>query len=187
MPDNMMSIADIVRETGMDRSALNRYLAIEANREFLGGKSTHPVYPARSLATFHRLSEQHAKGQITPKTLAASWTDRENVVTVPASDRNSDTAYPDTAQELTINPLSLQQGADAFAQAIIDACQRAGLVIGQDRLLCAEEAAQILNCKPRGLSRRVPPVERGSWRLSDVQRYIASLQPMSGIRKSVTA
>ncbi len=44
-----------------------------------------------------------------------------------------------------------------------------------DRLLTAEQAADLLACKPRSVSRYVAPVRRRTWKESDVQRYIAGL------------
>ncbi len=44
-----------------------------------------------------------------------------------------------------------------------------------DRLLTAEQAAELLACHPRSVSRYVTPVRHRTWKESDVQRYIAGL------------
>jgi len=49
-----------------------------------------------------------------------------------------------------------------------------------DRLLTAEQAAEILACHPRSVSRYVAPVRHRTWKESDVQRYIQSLEILEG-------
>ena len=51
----------------------------------------------------------------------------------------------------------------------------------QDRLLTAEEAAALLACSPRSVSRHVAPVLPRKWRESDVLRYISSLEPKDAV------
>jgi hypothetical protein len=45
----------------------------------------------------------------------------------------------------------------------------------EDRLIPAIEAAQLLACKPRSVSRYVTPVRPGVWKRSTILRYIAAL------------
>lgn len=198
----LLSLAEIVRRTGMDRSALNRYLAEPENRALLGGADTHPQYSLSCLPRFERLASQHQLGAITPKTLAAWWRREEEMSptldirdldrnsdiaqTVRSERRNSDNGHnPETLPALTLAPASMEAGAEVLVRTVLQGVQALvadlrsqGVLVGADRLLSASEAAQMLNCKPRGVSHRVRPVGAGTYRLSDVQSYIRSLAPM---------
>lgn len=160
---DMLTIAEIVRRTGMGRDALNRYLAQPAIRELFGGAATHPLYPAESVPLFLRLAEQHSKGMVTPKTLQAAWTAKqEESETLPAVVRSANTArVPNNAE-----PFVFTKGADATLTVIVGQ---------EDSLLTREEAAKMLRCHPRSVGRYVLPVRKGVWKRSDVQKYIESL------------
>ena len=92
--NELISISEIVRKTAIDRSVLNRYLAIDENRALLGGEASHPQYPAERLPLFYRLAQEHAAGVVTPKTLAARFRSE-------FGKRNSDTEnrIADSAQQ----------------------------------------------------------------------------------------
>lgn len=190
--NSLLSLAEIVRRTGIDRSALNRYLALPENRDLLRGADTHPNYPIHSIPLFLRLAEQHEAGKVTPKTLAAWWEAEEAAapsMTMRTVDRNSVNGQSahnggqslNNGEALTVTPAAMEHGAERLAEALVNAVQRAGLVVGADRLLSGEEAAALLNCKPRGVAYRVRPVGAATYRLSDIQIYIRSLAPVCPI------
>lgn len=173
----LLTLADIVRATGIDRSALNRILELPENRDLFQGLSTHPQYPVDSLPRFHRLADLVAAKKITPKTLSTWWKD-ESLSPMIEVDRIPDNRIPDTEQAMIVTPDALEKGAEVLADALVTAAQRRGITFVLDRLVSGEEAAAMLNCTSRGVAYRVRPVEPGSYRLSDIQAYIHSLAPL---------
>ena len=64
--------AEIVREVGMNRNALDSYLRQASIREVLGGSGEPPTFPRASLPMFERLRDLHAVRTTTPLALAST-------------------------------------------------------------------------------------------------------------------
>ncbi|MES2464991.1 MAG: hypothetical protein V4671_30870 [Armatimonadota bacterium] len=177
-----ISLARVVTETGIHRSALNRFLDEPAIRRWLGGEASHPAYPKESLPAFVWLNEQYTRG-IKPKALglivaplpvgavpeegggagAVPVPDTQELV----ADRNPDSAI--------LNPSSPQMTAamDYLANALVSRVQEAKLLPArEDRFLSREQAAELLACEPGVVGRRVKPVSRETWSYLMIQDYM---------------
>lgn len=87
----MLTPIEICRQTGINRSALERYLAESEIRKILGREATPPKYLESSLPMFRRIAEMHKNKEVTPKTLAATL---ERELRNPDSEiRNSQTEF----------------------------------------------------------------------------------------------
>ena len=69
----MLNLVEVMEATGFERPALNRYLAIPAVRDWLGGED-HPLYHESRLAQFRQMLAQSRRG-VKPQAFAIGISD----------------------------------------------------------------------------------------------------------------
>lgn len=174
-PTDLLPTIEIARTTGWndtpaDRSALTRYLQQEPIREWLGGKATHPKYPADAAPRFKQMLAWHREG-MTPKMMLV------------AAQRGVAAAVPDVAETaLAVAapadlPILARDMAQPDAEALIDRlADRLGKVMAaprDDKFLNREEAAALLCCNVHAVGRYVRPVRANVWSFLDIQEHMA--------------
>jgi hypothetical protein len=191
----MLTIADIVTATCPNaaertkwRSYLQRCLEDADVRDVCMGKQ-HPNYPEEALPIFHRIMQLRAMGY-KPGGLAAQirlGLSDPNIVK-PISDQPAQpkTDQPEPGMDLTVHP---QQAANFMRQLIEQIADQAGdrltqklLPAPEDRLIRAEEVAEMLSCGVGSIHQYlcrygVDPVafRPRRWRRSDILRLIQRL------------
>jgi hypothetical protein len=197
----MLTLAEIVNATCPDiaarqawRSYLLRCLALPEIRELAMGYH-HPNYPEEALPTFRRIAQLRDL-QYKPQHIAAQIrleiNDPSLVHPVSGQTGYPNTGQPDlsaaplpsTGQEMMVLP---RQASELLALLVQEVAGQAAdrlavelLPPPEDRLIHADEAAQMIACKPRSTARLlrsggVLPVRPGVWKRSSVLRYIQQL------------
>lgn len=169
---------------------LRRFAETEGIGEYLGAVRVDGAkgvrYPATAVAQFEALLRAAEEGAVTPGT-AKVWL--RNMRQEPTGDAIAPLSQSvNGSGSSAIVPLSQSSNGEpqlalarAAGQAMADALIAARVVLpaSDDRLVTKEEAAQALACPPGSVSRYVRPVRRGVYRWSDVQAYIAGLEPQA--------
>lgn len=193
MPESpaMMSIAEICRETGFDRSALSRFLGESVVRRWLGGEYSHPSYPRTSLPAFEWMRLQHERG-IKPRPLSIAVADI-GVGATPGQDKQDREAAADDGENTReavevpapaldtfgglVRTEQVNEALDYFVDRLAGRLEDAGVLpVREDRLLTREEAAALLACPPGAVGRRVRPVLPGTWSWIELQDYMRDLR-----------
>ena len=194
----MLNTTEIANQSGWlpKKSAMLRFLDEPAVREWLGGKDTHPNYPADALPRFKWMLEQYGKG-VKPKMLllavqgqASGSTEETSLVAVdaPAGELTR------RAAEMTISDADAL--ADRFADRIAETLARLNQESRpalEDRFLNREQAAELLACPPGAVGRRVRPVMANTWSFLDIQAFMvearekAHTKPQRVVRKAKEA
>jgi hypothetical protein len=182
-----ISLARVVTETGIHRSALNRFLDEPAIRRWLGGEASHPAYPETSLLAFHWLHKKYQEG-LKPKPLgllvaqlpvAAVPEEGGSLLPDGGGVESGDLLpdlIPDSSDTAILNPNSPQMTAamDYLANALVSRVQEAKLLPArEDRFLDRKQAADLLACEPTAVGRRVKAVSRETWSYLMIQDYMA--------------
>lgn len=181
-----ISAAEIARITHIHPSALKRYLAVPANREFFGVADDPPTYPVQNIPMFRRLKDLHDAGKVTPKSLPAL----ASVLFGPDAPQFAPTPGPALGTQIGLRSLvpsaqvpsaiTPDQLEALMTRAYVAALVQTGNVT-PPALLTPQQAAKRLSCSPGSVSRYVRPVRRGKYRASDVDAYINSLEPVPQI------
>jgi len=175
---NRLTMMDIVRATGMNRSALIRYLQIPENRRLLGAEGDPPTYPEENINIFHRLHLLHEAGTVKPLTLAGTFD------VLFRDDQSLPVRFPNT------EPDTLAQGTHIEAQFLPDTPEGITLLremvellrlTSRDELLTTQQAATVLKCHPSNIRRTtgLTPARKGRpnlYLMSEIQAYLRSLR-----------
>jgi hypothetical protein len=179
--NSLLSLAEIVRRTGIDQHVLNRYVKLPENRAALMGASTHPQYPMEALPLFFRLAQEHSVKAVTPQTLAGRWK-LDNVTPDSAQDTAeiAERTALTPAQSATLDSRSAVQTAticgNGTAESNLRTAKSEGIAVVGPALLLLERfvgvqesrweeerevfdangAAAFLCCSVRLLRRNVP-------------------------------
>jgi hypothetical protein len=186
-----ISASEIARVTHFHPSAMKRYLAVEAVRNFMGAEGQPPTYPAESLPLFRSLKDLHDAGKIAPSTFDALKDILFTSSTSPDRRPNSDQNPGSPQSGLPIGPLtglrtlvpSAQVPAGPDAAAEFQAAVQRGVLEGMrqfhaetagNAVLSVQEAAVLLACRPEQVSRHIKsiPGRRGKYHASAVQAKI---------------
>lgn len=180
--DGFLTLQQIAERLEVKYGRLRGFAEAEGVRGHVGAQDVPGVkgvrYPAEAVALFRNLIEAQDAGLVTPKT-AAAWLSRLRAEPGDAPLLQSDTAaLIPLARPTGTAIVPTSQSDNGTLTALLDRLVRAQEsqpAPPEDRLLMAEEAAELLACSPRSVGRFVKPVRRGVWRRSDILRYIASL------------
>lgn len=200
--EGLLSLKDIEARTGGDNySKLMRFANQPGIGEHLGAVKVTGAkgvrYEPWAALVFQRLLAAQEAGAVTQST-AVAWLKANEARAVEAggetaiTEQRGITEYPksgNTAGQAGISGLlallaplaGLPAAMRDLAAAVLEfRTQAAPQVTPQatplpDRLLTAEQAAELLACHPRSVSRYVTPVRNRTWKESDVQRYIQGL------------
>jgi hypothetical protein len=155
---------------GVDAEKLRRYMV--GNETFFGGRKAGKgyVYPITSEAMIRTALE------MTPASFSLK---------VRELSQRGGTGLPATVAAQSANvPASADGGAElvaalkGFAEVLRALSERSALPPAfPDRLLTAEQAAELLLCAPRSVGRYVKPLRPGVFRMSAIQRYIDTGEP----------
>jgi hypothetical protein len=192
--DGMIGIVDVCSETGLERGVVNRFLAEDEIREWLGGKDTHPKYPASSMPLFHWMAGKYRAG-VKPKMLAVGLKNPDApgqdgelppllppAVPPPPKNGMFDIRLPDEAGIAVIGQIA-EIVAQRFGGVLIEQIAASRLLpapeerpIVEDKLLTRDQAAELLACDPAAVGRYVKPARGGAspaWSHRMVQNCIA--------------
>ena len=178
----MLTVTDIIRALGKDteaegkktRSVISRYLEDEETRALLGASGpVRPAYPKESIPVFQALLRANASGEVTPKTLARHFSPNHSAST-PILANLSILGNSGNALE-AMQQNEMVQVMQEFISAVKDI-----VPVPEDRVLTRLDAADLLACAPRSVSRFVQPLarRRGVFRRSDCLRYIQTGLPV---------
>ena len=176
--DPGLTVTDIIRLLGRagdqekrTRSTLSRYLDDPETRALLGASGpVRPTFPAAAVPVIRALLAAAECGDVTPK-MATVWLAKhfpaESNGAIYVLPRNREVESPGT-DAFAVNP------GEEFLLAVQTLVER--VPVREDRLLTSTEAACLLACRPRSVSRYVRPVRKGVFRWSDVMKYIEGLR-----------
>jgi hypothetical protein len=166
---NRLQFAD---RLGVDAEKLRRYM--EGNEVFFGGRKAGKghVYPISSEAMIRSALA------MTPASFRAQVREISQ-----RGGTTSGAGLPAPVAQSANVPASANGGPElvaalrGFAEVLRALSERSALPPTPDRLLTAEQAAELLLCAPRSVGRYVKPLRPGVWRQSDVQKYIDTGEP----------
>ncbi len=170
-----LTVTDIIRllcragdQEKRTRSALSRDLEEPETWMLLGASGpVRPTFPHESVPVIQALLDAAERGDVTPK-MATIWLAKH----FPGRDTKAVSVFPGIRE--TESP-----GTDASAEFVLAVQTLVKRVpVRDDRLLTSVEAASLLACRPRSVSRYVKPVRRGAYRWTDVMRHIEGLKPL---------
>lgn len=178
----MLNLIEIMKATGFERPALNRYLAIPAVRNWLGGEE-HPLYHESRMGQFHQMLAQSKRG-VKPQAFAigisADHVERDiQIREEPDSELPvTENRLPEISKRLTDTEQYAGIGAaaaGAFADVLIERVRQSGILPPvEDRFLTREQAAELLACKLSAVGRRVRPVMAETWSHIHIQAFMAA-------------
>ncbi len=156
--NSLLTLAEIVRRTGIDQHVLNRYVKLPENRAALMGASTHPQYPAEALPLFFRLAQEHSDHAVTPATLAARW--RIDGVSVPAAVDAAEIAERSAhrgngSMVRAERSVEIAEDGVALLRRLVEGIEQRPAP--DDRVFDAAAAAEFLCCSTRLLRASVKP------------------------------
>ncbi len=187
---DLLMVVEVSESIGLNASTLNRYLAEESIRSFMGATGKPARYPRASLPKFERLRDMHKAGEIKPKTPSLLF--REFETSGAASHNEKRDSIAETVSEVDPALLALLERMIAVhemneARALpAPETQEAppkpkSEVPGPNVLLLSTvEAAALLGVSAKTFRRhvapRLTPRRMGSlvrWARVDVERYAA--------------
>jgi hypothetical protein len=165
---------------------LRGFADLDEVRRYVGAYDAPGVkgvrYPRAAVAKFASIIKAQDQGLITPKTVKV-WMERLSETPVAAAllrAENGALIPQGGAAEATIVELQRwHNGLSELLERLVATQEERPAPPVEDRLIDAEEAASLLACSPRSVTRYVPAVRRGVFRRSDVLRYIAGLTPVA--------
>ena len=196
--DGLLSLKDIEVRLDANYSRLQRLANAPGIGEHLGAVKVPGAkgvrYEPRALGVFRRLLAASDANAVTPAT-ATAWLEanreaslsasREAVPIEPAETAIIEKLVSGHSADLTTRGLAaifspmvsvLQEVRDLLHDFRTGRAQIAPPALpAPDRLLTAEQAAELLACHPRTVSRYVKSVRPHTWRESDCLRYIERL------------
>jgi len=185
----LKQIVDLLKDEhnlSVEYGRLRGFADLDAVRRYVGAHDAPGVkgvrYPRASVAKFANIIQAKDQGLITPKTVRV-WIERLSETPVAATLLRAEEGAlipQGRAAEAAIVELQRWHNglSDLLERLVAVQEERPALPI-EDRLINAQEAASLLACSPRSVTRYVPAVRRGVFRRSDILRYIGGMAPVA--------
>ena len=158
-------------EGRMDQQMVEQFHQNKEVRELLGAHADE--YPIWSLRYWRYLAEVRERA-CEPESAGAFL---RALIEQEGRPADEEEAEEDEAPEGMLAPREVKAAAEAFAEALVRRAKAEGLFpLQEDRLIGKDEAGRLLNCTPQSVSRRVRPLQPGTWSYLQIQEFIAGLR-----------
>ena len=172
LPNDLLNLKEIAVRLGVTYDRLLGFANAPGVKELIGAVSVPGVkgvrYTSESEQLFSMLLAEQDQGLVQPAS-AAEFLSRTRALR-----ENGQLAQSPNASQMGVNGQLGNFPIEALAEVLARAVQRIAPP-PEDRLITAQEAADLLCCKPRSVKRFVLPVRPGVYKRSEILRYIQSL------------